>query len=295
MKKILVILEQEEEQQYVLERANALAEKLDCSIHVLIYGYQELSWVNDVFSMLENRKLKNKVTQHLEDWWKEYSKPYVGKKKITHEIVWSKYFVDSVLKHCSDRQYDFIVKKGHRSESILYTSSDWLLLRGSEIPTYLVVSKQADINASVLVALDLLASSEEKQALNLKLLSVASDYAKKTGSELHCCFSIAIPKLLENLGFIDVESRSQELGRLAKERAKALLDNYDVAASNLHIKVGTPWEVIKSEADSIKAGLIVVGSMGKTLVAGKFIGNTCEQVLHYSHKDVLVIHYNKSH
>jgi len=289
MKKILVILEQENGQRYVLERAIAIAEKLDYRIHVLIYGYCELSWVNDVFSMLENKKLKEKIVQHKEAWWLAFSKPYLTKMNISHEIICSKYFVDTILNHCIDHQYDFIVKQGHRSGSIFYTPNDWLLLRRSKIPTYLVISKQVDINAAVLVALDLLAASDEKQQLNLKLLSVASDYQQKTGGELHCCFAIAVPKVLGDIGFIDIEKRSKILAELAQERAKVLLEDYNIAASNIHIMIGTPWKVINRESEKIKAGLTIVGSMGKTAIAGKIIGNTCEQVLHASQKDVLVV------
>jgi nucleotide-binding universal stress UspA family protein len=308
MKKILVILDREDDQQYVLERAIVIAEKFNCCIHVLIYGYCELSWVNDVFGMLENNKLKEKLVQHKEDWWQEYSKPYLAKKNVTHEVVCSKYFVDTILKHCVEHQYELIVKQGHRSKSIFYTPSDWLLLRDSKIPIYLVVSgkvfskpsiskhslsRKVDSNAAVLVALDFLASSEEKQTLNSKLLSVANDFAKKSGVELHCCFAIAVPKVLAETGFIDIEKRSQVLSKLAQEKAKILLADYPIAESNIHISVGTPWKVIKRQAEKINAGLTIIGSMGKTAIAGKLIGNTSEQVLNFSKKDVLVIGLNE--
>lgn len=287
-------MEQEEGQEYVLERAIAMAEKFNCSIHVLIYGYCELSWVNDVFSMLENIKLKEKLVQHKEDWWQEYSTPYLAKMYITHEIIFSKYFAEAILNHCADHQYDFIVKQGHRSESILYTPSDWLLLRGSKVPTYLVVSKKVASNAAVLVALDLLARSEEKQKLNAKLLAVASDFAKKTGGELHCCFAIAVPKVLADIGFIDIEQRSKVLAELAHKKAKRLCENYHIAEANIHIGIGSTWKVINRQAATINAGVTIIGSMGKTAIAGKLIGNTCEQVLNSSQRDVFVIGINES-
>ncbi len=289
MKNILVILDKEEDQRYVIDRAVTIAEKLECDIHVLIDGYHELSWVNDVFSMLENIELKKKIIQQIESWWQEYSEPYGDRLTITHEIIWAKYFTDAILKHCVNHQYNFIVKKVHTSESILYTPNDWMLLRRSKIPTYLIVSKKADINACVLVALDLLANSEEKQKLNSTLLSVANDYVTKTGSELHCCFAIAIPKILADMGLIDIERRSQELKAVAQERADILMQSHNIAAANMHIELGTPCEVINRVSETIEGSLNVVGSMGKTTIAGKVIGNTCEQVLNSSKKDVLVV------
>jgi len=289
MKKILVILEQDQEDQYALERAVVMAEKLKARVHVLLCCYQELSWVNNVFGMMENIHIKEKIIEQKELWWQDYAKPYINTVLISHEVIWSKYFVDSILEHCQSHEYDFYVKRGHRSETLFYTPSDWLLLRKSQIPSYIVVEKERKAADTLLLALDFLASSDEKQQLNRKLLEFARDFADKMEMELHCCFAIAPPKVLSDTGFIDPEEYAEKATEMAQETAEVLLEPYKIAPENQHIKIGSAHKVIANQAQKLNAGAIVIGSMGKSAMSGKVIGNTCEQVLHISKKDVFVL------
>ncbi|WDE03440.1 universal stress protein [Thalassomonas viridans] len=289
MKKILVILEQDQEDQYALERAVLMAEKLKARVHVLLCCYQELSWINNVFGMMENIHIKEKIIEQKELWWQDYAKPYINTVLISHEVIWSKYFVESILEHCQTHEYDFYVKRGHRSETLFYTPSDWLLLRKSQIPSYIVVEKERKPADTLLLALDFLASSTEKQQLNKKLLEFARDFADKMAMELHCCFAISPPKVLSDTGFIDPEEYSQKTTAMAQETAGVLLEPYRIAQEHQHIKIGSSHKVIANLAQKLNAGAVIIGSMGKSAMSGKVIGNTCEQVLHISKKDVFVL------
>lgn len=289
MNKILVILGQEQEHTLALERGISVAKKLGGDVHVLICCYQELSWLIDVFGMLENKKLKARILQEKENWWQDYVKPYSGTVTISHEIVWSKYFVEEIFTHCDKHHYDLLIKKGHRSESILHTPSDWLLLRDSKIPVYIVVDQEPKAGQPIVVALDLMASSEEKQRLNKKLLKFASHFATQTDAELHCCFAVALPMIFGDMGAVDIEQQSQELETLARKNAESLLDTYGIAPQNLHIAKGAASEVIANISERLDSSLTVIGSMGRKNIVGKVIGSTCEQLLHESRKDLLVI------
>ena len=288
MKKILVILEQENQEKYALEKAVLMAKKAGASVHVLICCFQELSWLNNVFGMLENKQVKDKIIEQKQLWWQDYAKPYLNTVLISHELVWDKYFVESIVQHCQQRQYDFLVKKGHHSESFFYTPSDWLLLRKSPIPAYFIIEKDHKAGQSVLLALDLLASSEEKQKLNKKLFAFASDFASKMSLELHCCFAIPLPKVLTDTGFIDADAYIKKATAVSEEKATSLLNDH-IPQQNRHIKAGSPDKVITGLAQKIHADVIIIGSMGKKSLPGKIVGTTCENVMHISKKNVLVI------
>jgi len=289
MKKILVILDQEPEQKQALEKGVLLAQKMSADIHVLIQCYQPLSWVTDVFGMLENKEIKARVLEDREKWWQELSEPYSGAVNMSYEIVWSKYFVDDILSHCDENHYDLLVKKGHRSESILHTPSDWLLFRASKVPVYIVVEQEPSEQRPVLVAIDVMANNEEKQRLNDRLLSVASQYAKQMNTELHCCFAIPLPMVSGGLGVVDIEQQGKDIEESARKEAKELLEDHGIAEQNLHIATGTAWNVIHDFSESLNSGLTVIGSIGRKNIAGKLVGNTCEEYLHISRKDLLVI------
>jgi universal stress protein E len=290
MTKILVILEQEQESKSALDRALVIAKKTGADIHVLIYCYENLSWMNDVFDMLENLRIKEKIIKHKEIWWQQYIKSYSDTILISHEIVWKKYFVDAVLSHCEAHKYDFYMKKGNRSESFLHTPSDWLLLRESKIPSYIVADQQASTDGkSVLLALDFMASSQEKKELNKKLLTFGYDFAKKMSLPVHCCFAISSPSILTDIGPAEAEQYCKKIEVLATENATSLLEGVNIPAENIHIKVGTPYKVIESISQEHHANIIIIGSMGKKLLTGKVIGNTCEDVLHVTKTDMIVL------
>ncbi|WP_028865069.1 universal stress protein [Psychromonas aquimarina] len=293
MAKILVILEQEQESKCALDRAIDIAKITGADIHVLIYCYENLSWMNDVFDMIENLRIKDQLIQEKEAWWQKYITAYSNTISITHEVIWEKYFVDAVLTHCEQHEYDFYVKKGRRSESFLHTPSDWLLLRESKIPSYIAAEQQTSNDGkSVLLALDLMASSQEKQKLNQKLLTFGFDFAEKMSLAIHCCFAISPPRILTDIGPDKAQEYCKKIEALACKNANSLLEEFNIPPENIHIKIGAPYEVIDSISCQHHASVVIIGSMGKKLLAGKVIGNTCEEVLHVTKKDMIVLGYN---
>lgn len=55
------------------------------------------------------------------------------------------------------------------------------------------------------------------------------------------------------------------------------------------LAVGTPWKTIGMTARRVDAGLIVLGSVGRTGIPGFLIGNTAEKVLRLSDRSILTV------
>ena len=70
--------------------------------------------------------------------------------------------------------------------------------------------------------------------------------------------------------------------------ARALAAEHDVAATS-ELIAGDPVDVIVSLADSIDAGLIVVGSRGRGAVAATMLGSVSRGVLQHTRRPVLVV------
>jgi universal stress protein E len=75
----------------------------------------------------------------------------------------------------------------------------------------------------------------------------------------------------------------------AREQAAALTKDYDIDDDHIHIREGVPWEVLTGLGDDLNVRCFVLGTMGRTGIAGKLIGNTAEKVIHHTKKDLLVI------
>lgn len=286
MKKILVVADRMGDDQHAFHKAIELARLTIADIHVVSFCYESLSNIDDGSGGdKKHSSLKDLVIQHRQRELDAFIESDKSKQNITHEVIWEKYIHEWVLSHCEKKHYDLIIKTGHRSESLFYTPTDWLLFRESRVPVYCVSKAANTAKKVVLVALDLRSQRKEKQLLNNTLLESAFQLAVQTDSVLHCCYAIKIPTLVKDFDLIDVTAKIHQLENEVRDQAKAWFDVYDIDKKHLHIKEGEPWQVVNNFARKLKAQCIVVGSMGRKGVYGKVIGNTAEQIVHHAAQD----------
>ncbi len=285
MKSILVIAEPSNKLQIALDKAVSFAKLSGAKIHVAINYYEKNGW--ESAEVTEQRKSKRIAEE--EGWWRSYIESLNTDIVITHQLLWEKYLVDWILKQCRSQPYDLIIKEGHRTETVVHTSTDWLLLRESPVPVYVVTPIHNRESNTLLVALDLMTSSPEKQHLNQRLLEEGFRLSVATNSQMHVCYVVSVVPALSDMDIVDPNSILQEVKPIAMEKCKELTAQYDVAENQMHIVKGEPNKAISSLASRIAANCIVIGSMGRKGIIGKFFGNTSEQVIKLAHKDLLVL------
>jgi nucleotide-binding universal stress UspA family protein len=76
-----------------------------------------------------------------------------------------------------------------------------------------------------------------------------------------------------------------------REALDSLLSHYGLSteSGNVHLFEGRPGEIISGYASEKGNDLIVMGTLGRTGIAGLFIGNTAEDVLRETQSAVLTI------
>lgn len=290
MKHILVVADFEDSEQLAFHKAVRLAKLTVADIHVVTFRYE--AWCDTQFEY-ENKDthvdLKKMVIEKAQQEWDDFIVSNNSSVNVSYEIVWEKYMNQWIVNHCKEKEYDLIVKTGHRSESFFYTPTDWQLFRESLVPIYCVVKPDRKTKRIVLVALDILSKKQEKQQLNERLLEAAFQLSVQMNATLHCCVAIEIPTLVKDMDMIDVPARVHELEHAIKEKFRALSELYALENDQLHIREGKPWKVINNFSRELKAECVAVGSMGRKGIAGKLIGNTAEKVIHVAKTDLLVI------
>ena len=290
MKHILVIADPMGQEQVAFQKALELARSTVADIHVVSFCYEPLSDVQYQHPRgAQHVDLKTLVMQESQRQWQDYIDQHDVSEQVSHEVVWAKYIHLWLLEHCKTRRYDLIVKTGRRTESLIYTPTDWQLFRESNVPIYCISNPDYTAKKVVLVALDLKANSKEKKILNDKLLEAAFQMAVQTNAVLHCCYAVSIPTLVKDLDMIDVTAKVHEVENEVREAAREWFDLYEIDNKHLHIKEGKPWQVINNYAAKLKAQCVVVGSMGRKGIQGKLIGKTAEKVIHHAKSDLLVI------
>lgn len=291
MKHILVIADPLGGEQLAFQKAVGLAQLTVADVHVVTFCHEPYAELQSNY--LKNKSgavdLKQLVIDHTDNAWHEFVEGQTLSVKVSQETVWEKYIHKWILEHCKSVHYDLVVKTGHRTESLLYTPTDWQLFRELNVPIYCLYPGQATAGKVILVALDLMTDKREKQQLNDRLLEEAFKLSVQTNSVLHCCYAVDIPVVATDLDLIDSYDYVKQADARARQESKASLELYDIDDEHLHIKMGRPWQVLKHYAEQLDAQCIVIGSAGRKGIAGKLIGNTAEKVIHSIETDLLVI------
>lgn len=286
MPKILVIADPVSEKKPIaIQRAVELAERLGHSLHVVYFCFESLRHVEG-----DAKTVQQRIQLMVEEKAAKQLKRHIGGKlKFTYEVVWEKYINTWICNYVEKSKPFMVVKTGHRTETLLYTPTDWLLLRECHAPV--LITSQARIRKSsvVMASVDLETKVAEKRKLNGKILKCAKQLAERFGVAMHVVYCPPVSPVLRDLGMQysdEIETKAKK--NLAGEVAK-LAKQYELPFANIHIKAGEPEKAIPSVAAKYRADVLVMGTVGRASLKGKLIGNTAESILRLMRTDVLAL------
>jgi nucleotide-binding universal stress UspA family protein len=136
----------------------------------------------------------------------------------------------------------------------------------------------------ILVATD---GSKEAQLA----LSTAAELANSTDSELHVLHVGEVPLLYHperhayRTLYEEHEKEAQQLLEAQVER----IDGASAAQAQAHLRMGRADEEIVELAQSIDAGLIVMGSRGQGRLRRALVGSVSESVVRHAHCPVTIV------
>ena len=121
--------------------------------------------------------------------------------------------------------------------------------------------------------------------------STAANLAKSTGSELHVVHAGEMPLVYHperhayRAEYEEHEREARQLLEAQVERMKAT----GVTVAQAHLRMGRADEEIVDLAQSIGAGLIVMGSRGQGRLRRALVGSVSESVIRHAHCPVTVV------
>lgn len=189
---------------------------------------------------------------------------------------------------------------------VLFGSTDMKLLRMCPCPVWLINSSQQKGYKEIVAALDYDPEElyDQDDGLNQKILDIAISQSLAEFSELH----IVHAWKLDHEGFLrspwlnntnDQVDTMVSKGMAArqlwfKNSVKHACDRIGAKATaflkpQLHLIKGDAKKIVPQLADDIGAELVVVGTVGRTGMAGFIMGNTAEAILNRIECSVLAI------
>lgn len=179
--------------------------------------------------------------------------------------------------------HDLVMKTAEGEDALLGTTGT-RLMRMCPCPVWVIHAEQKERFRKILAAVDPVPEEPKRDALNIKILELASSLAEIDGAEFHVFHAwTAYGEALLSGRFPEEEFRQY----VEKERAEAtkrvreLLSRAGVTVpgERLQLVKGLPGLELPRFARRGKFDLAVMGTVARTGIKGFFIGNTAEKVL----------------
>jgi universal stress protein E len=199
------------------------------------------------------------------------------------EVVWNSKWVASAIRAAEKSGCDLIIKSCfHHSKARRFFSktADYYLMRHCACPILFTHQEQDWKSDRILACLDLESGDLQHARLNGVIMRNANAFADIVGMDLYlaCAYAQAISG--EHL---PVKSHGKEVTR------EELGEAYGVDPERILLRQGRAVETLQAICNESGAGIVVLGTLARTGITGKLIGNTAEKLLDRIDADVLTI------
>ena len=292
---ILVVVDPTTEEQKALSRAIELADKTQGKITAFLSIFDFSYEMTTMLSSDERESMRQTVINDRMLWIDERIKALdAGDKGIEIKVVWHNRPFEAVIDHVIQYDYDIVIKGTHEHDklkSVIFTPTDWHLLRKCPCPLLLVKEHSWPANGNILAAINVGSDEQEHQSLNTVITDEAKHLATLIKANVHLVNSF--PGTPVNIAIeIPEFDASQYNDTMLNHHHQSMLEHaqkYDIAADNTHVKEGLPEDVIDNLSQELDAELVILGTIGRTGLSAALIGNTAEHVIDRLNCDVLAL------
>ncbi|WP_440877291.1 universal stress protein UspE [Thalassotalea sp. PLHSN55] len=293
--KILVVIDPTTDEQKALKRAIELAKKTGASITAFLSIFDFSYEMTTMLSKDEREVMRQSViTDKLQ--WIDTAIDALNDGNLTIEskVVWHNRPFESIINEVLEYNFDIVVKGTHQHDklkSVIFTPTDWHLLRKCPCPVLLVKDHLWPENGKILAAINVGSDEEEHQLLNDKITEESLNLSKIIKAQVHLINSF--PGTPVNIAIEIPEFNSSEYNdAMLKHHQEAMTEHaqrFNIAPERVSVEEGLPEDVIENAANKLDAELVVLGTVGRTGISAAFIGNTAEHVIDRLNCDVLAL------
>ena len=292
-KRILAVVDAERDNQPALSRAYELASKTGASVTAMMVVY-DLSY--DMTTMLspdEREAMRDAVTKEHAKWLATHLQEQ-GFTETDIVVEWNNRSYESIIYYTLNNQIDLVVKATKKHDdlaSVIFTPTDWHLMRKCPRPVLLVKEHGWPEGGEIIAAVNVGSEDDEHAALNDKLTVIANGYASLLKGSVNLVNSypstplniaIEVPEFDPDTYHDAVKNH-----HLKEMRRHAL--KYGIPEDKCVVREGLPEKIIPQVAKALDAELVVIGTVGRVGISAALIGNTAEHVIDELNCDVLAI------
>lgn len=289
------------DKQAAAARGAQLARKLGWSLELLICHYDPGVAAAGLLGSIKPAELRElALAKHL-GYLNSLAEKYTADAiEVSTKAVWDTPLYEGIIREALRSQPRLVIKDTHYHSAIsrtLFTNTDWHLIRDCPMPLWLVKSEQLP-SATVLASVDPLHEHDKPASLDGRIIDEAAFYAETLGGELHAFHGYDTASALASVSGGPIGTRTGPLPvadiieNMAKEHRTELFkltEQYGIPTNRTHLAQGSPISTLHSTAGELKAGLVVMGAVSRSLIQRAAIGSMAERVLDQLPCDVLII------
>ena len=218
--------------------------------------------------------------------------------RVTAKVVCGTPFLE-IIKEVLRNKHDLVIKTARgkgRLKDHLFGSTSMHLMRKCPCPVWVIKPTHRKKYARVLAAVDPAPYDKKKNALNTRIMELATSMAHLEGSEVHVVHAWTLYGELTLTGSGEVskskvDSLAREIRKLHKSQLAKLVEKHVPGNPNdrIHLLKGSAEILIPALAKRKRIEFIVMGTVCRTGIEGLFIGNTAEKVLQQVDCSVLTV------
>ena len=293
---ILVAIDAQQDDQPALRRAVYLNQRLGGQITAFLPIYDFSYEMTTLLSPDERVTMRKGVISQRTEWIREQAKAYLAAGvKIDIKVVWHNRPYEAIIQEVLDGGYDLLLKMAHqhdRLQAVVFTPTDWHLLRKCPCPVWMVKDQPWPEGGKAVVAVNLASEEPHHDPLNTRLVKETLELAEQVNhTEVHLvgAYPITPVNIAIELPDFDPSVYNDAIRGQHLLAMKALRQSFSIDEKFTHVAKGLPEEVIPELADRLDAGVVVLGTIGRTGLSAAFLGNTAEQVIDHLRCDLLAI------
>lgn len=309
-KNILCVVDTKTDCKHALQHAVKLAENNQASltaVYVMAHDNAAIGMPDDSPVSIDLQAARLKIhTQAVE----KMLEPFRQQIEINIKILYGTPFLE-IIREVLRNDYDLVIKSPETQNWLnqLFGSDDMHLLRKCPCPVWLTKPGAPKTYRCILAAVDIdkiypQEEQETRRELNHQIMEIASSLAISNFADLHIVHSWkSISESTLRSPFINTPEEEiiayiNEIKELHSTNIDALINDLtnklgtDVLGylkPHKHMIEGNARTEIPAFAKSIKADLIVMGTVGRTGIPGFIMGNTAETILNHIDCSVLAV------
>ena len=204
-----------------------------------------------------------------------------------------------IIREVLRNEHDLVMTTAEGRGSLkerLFGSTTMHLMRKCPCPVWVMKPIQSEQHTRILAAVDPTPIDEEQYTVSTKIMDLATALAQRDQCELvvvHCWTFPAEQSLRRGylVASSELETWVRRARGLQRRRLAELLAPYNLQdlQSQIYMLKGEPGRLIPRLATQMEIGLIVMGTVRRTGVAGLLIGTTAERILRQVDCSVLTV------